>query len=190
MKKISKLIFQQLILSSLILIIPFQANAQWDHHNCNHDNRDRNSWGHEKWEHGRGDHDRRFEWDNRYKPLSSRYEYQGMNHDSYHQNYPSSYNYNTNYPYNNYNYNYRPHTYDNYSPKSIIREGVQTGRLSDREVADLRDHQREVEQRKDSYLADGKLSWKESQKLQADENSFQKEINHELNDGEKRRGYY
>lgn len=87
--------------------------------------------------------------------------------------------YSSNYhPY--YGYGYRNYGYD------PIREGVRSGRLSDREARELRRDEWEIREKANAYSADGRITQRERDKLVDAERDFRKDLNHELYDGERR----
>ena len=67
-----------------------------------------------------------------------------------------------------------------------IAYGVRSGRLSQREEQDLRRRLAELERDRARYYRDGFLSRNEREDLWDDSRDFQDELNHNLNDGEKR----
>jgi hypothetical protein len=67
--------------------------------------------------------------------------------------------------------------------------GVKSGRLSDREVRDLREAQWELRQKEREYWSDGSLSRREQEDLWDSYRDYRKELNHNLNDGEWRPKY-
>jgi len=67
-----------------------------------------------------------------------------------------------------------------------IGYGVRSGQLSYREEAELRNQRANIERERYQYYRDGKLSRGEREDLSSDYREYQKDLNHELNDGEKR----
>lgn len=72
------------------------------------------------------------------------------------------------------------------SDQSWIREGVRDGRLSSAEVNELRQDQREIRQQEARYLQDGRLTQKERESLEDRHSDYRAQLEHELNDGERR----
>lgn len=105
------------------------------------------------------------------QPYSSNYYWQNDGHNSY------------------YNYS-RPTSYWNSGTNlnsAGLWQGVRSGRLSDREVYELRNEQRKLSQEEARYRADGWLSTFERRDLYNDYRSYNQKLQHELNDGEYRR---
>jgi hypothetical protein len=92
--------------------------------------------------------------------------------------YRPSYSYN-----NNYNNNYRR------PDDRLISYGVQSGRLSPRELEDLRRDQQNIQREEQKYLSDGYLDSRERNDLYKDKEAYKKDLYHELNDGERRTFY-
>ena len=72
------------------------------------------------------------------------------------------------------------------SADTQIRQGINSGRLSSREVSELRQKEAEIRRKEIALLRDGHLSSSERGEIQGNINEFNKKLNHELNDGEKR----
>jgi hypothetical protein len=95
--------------------------------------------------------------------------------------------------YNNHNY------YPNYSPdyrrpgfgwsgngNDAIQRGIQSGRLSRDEARELERDQYQLQAKQRAYLADGIVTKREREDLDDARHDFYKDLNHELNDGERR----
>ena len=67
-----------------------------------------------------------------------------------------------------------------------IAYGIHSGRLSHDEVRELREDQRDIREKRDEYLRDGYLSQRERDSLRDEYADYQKDLRHELNDGERR----
>ena len=67
-----------------------------------------------------------------------------------------------------------------------IQRGIHSGRLSNREVSDLREDQRDIRRKEMEYRSDGYLSSKERKDLAGDYREFREDLDHEMNDGERR----
>lgn len=83
-----------------------------------------------------------------------------------------------------YGNNFYHHDYG--SSDDAIRRGIQSGRLSRDEVRELRDKEHDLQRERAEYLADGRLSRHEREDLRDDYQDFFGDLNHELNDGERR----
>lgn len=81
-------------------------------------------------------------------------------------------------------YHYRNNNY--YHQGSGLRNGIYTGQLSRREVADLRDKKRAIQQEAWLYRSDGRFSKGEREDLRRDIADYREDLHHELNDGERR----
>ena len=66
-----------------------------------------------------------------------------------------------------------------------LRQGYYDGRLSSRELRDLREKQQELEREQIKYQRDGWISRSERGELDHDYREFYGSLNHELNDGER-----
>jgi hypothetical protein len=82
-------------------------------------------------------------------------------------------------------HDFRPNRYGADSSRDIW-DGIRSGKLSKREVEDLRRDEQNI-RREDRLSADGYLSQREREDLQKDRHAFSKDLDHELNDGEYRR---
>lgn len=71
-----------------------------------------------------------------------------------------------------------------------IRYGVRSGQLSNREVRELEERRRQIQLDAAAYRADGRLSNRERNELREDIRDYREKLNHELNDGERRRIRY
>jgi len=81
----------------------------------------------------------------------------------------------------------RHHNYGNQSfMHNPLARGVQSGRLSRDEVRDLNRNAVELQHKKRGYLADGRLTRWERADLQDDQRDYYKDLQHQLNDGERR----
>jgi hypothetical protein len=67
-----------------------------------------------------------------------------------------------------------------------VRNGIRSGRLSDDEIRDLREHENDVRREEARYMSDGYLSRSEMEDLRGDYNSLNRDLQHQLNDGERR----
>ena len=67
-----------------------------------------------------------------------------------------------------------------------IWQGYSSGRLSPREVLELREKAQDVRRQEISYRSDGRLSDRERRDLQGEYQDFYHDLSHELNDGERR----
>lgn len=72
------------------------------------------------------------------------------------------------------------------SGNNAIWYGVKSGRLSNREVWELQNKAQNIEWEERNYLSDGRLNWWEREDLRNDIHDYDKSMNHELNDGERR----
>jgi len=94
-------------------------------------------------------------------------------------------------PESNYRYNYN-YGQERYRGDPVIQQGIASGRLSQAEVRDLREKKRDLEEERREFLADGYLSKNERKDLEKDYRKYNKDVNHELNDGERAspRGFF
>lgn len=118
-------------------------------------------------------------------PSRTRYQYHGnsgFGHSNYGNYGNHGYGY-SNFGRNSYRSNYNS-PYD-----GAIWNGIRTGRLSNDEVRELREDQRELREKEIAYRSDGRLTQRERNDLRDEYNDYKKDLNHELNDGEKRRSY-
>lgn len=67
-----------------------------------------------------------------------------------------------------------------------LSHGVRTGQLSRAEVAELRDKREQLARQEWRYRRDGYLSRSEREDLRDDYQDYQRDLRHELNDGERR----
>ena len=104
--------------------------------------------------------------------------------------YGNTYGYGYGHGYSNGNYgnrgNSRNDRWGGRNSNDPIAYGVQSGRLSHDEVRELREDQRDIREKRDAYLRDGHLSPRERDSLQDEYADYQKDLRHELNDGERR----
>lgn len=144
---------------AVLLTVPALAQADWK----KGDNGLHKGWYKHDWKDHKNDHD----------------------HD-YHSRYDNDHRYS----YNNYNYNhyngpsYFSSPFQQQSAFAMSR-GTESGRLSSREVWELRDKQREIQNREAAYRRDGYLSGSERDKLNDDIRDYWKKYDHEYNDGER-----
>lgn len=85
-----------------------------------------------------------------------------------------------------YNFHRRGYEPTRWSGYNAISSGIHSGRLSNDEVRELRRDQYEIQQKQRAYYSDGYLSRSERQDLQDARDDYYKDLNHELNDGERR----
>ncbi len=82
-------------------------------------------------------------------------------------------------------YPFRPtYQYDPY--QDSIRRGIATGQLSEREARELLKDNRDLRLEEARYWSDGRLSRDEQRDLWKDRREFEKDLNHELKDKERR----
>jgi hypothetical protein len=67
-----------------------------------------------------------------------------------------------------------------------IAQGINSGRLSQKEARELQRKAFEIHRKERMYLFDGHYSWRERADLKAERHDFYKDLKHELNDGERR----
>ncbi len=129
----------------------------------------------------------------KYCPPYSSHSYYGPRDYNYGSNSPrpGQYSYGYGYGYNNAprgNYGWgNSRGNDNYAYNDAIRNGVRSGLLSNSEVRELREDQRDIRQKEARYRSDGYLSPREREALRDDYREFREDLNHELRDGERRR---
>ena len=75
------------------------------------------------------------------------------------------------------------------SASNLIRQGVQDGRLSPREQQELWGQARNIRWQEAQFERDGYLSAREREQLEDRREDFYRDLRHELNDGEFRRGW-
>lgn len=98
------------------------------------------------------------------------------------------------YGWNSYGWSsYGRNSYNRYGRHSFgrdfeIQQGIRNGRLSNAEVRDLIDKKRDLKRRQDQYWSDGRLTKGERNDLKKDYRDYYKDLNHQLNDGERGRG--
>lgn len=73
-----------------------------------------------------------------------------------------------------------------YRTDNLIRNGIRSGALSRDEVRDIREDQRDIREKEQRYWSDGWLSPRERKDLRGDYRDLNKDIRHNLNDGERR----
>ena len=81
------------------------------------------------------------------------------------------------------NYQYRD---SNRYSDSAIWNGVKSGRLTKNEARELRQDEFQIQRKEAAYRSDGVLTKKERNDLKDERKDFYKDLNHELNDGERR----
>ncbi len=152
---------QKMAMVAVVLLMPASAHADHSRHHCDNDGR--------------------------YHGNSANYNYGNY----------SGYGYSNN-PYYSNNYGYYPYPPRDYNRKPVnylwqrnggdyqINEGIRDGALSWREVRDLQNEHRALGQRETIYWADGYLSPAERESLHDSYHKFEHDLNHELNDGERR----
>ena len=72
---------------------------------------------------------------------------------------------------------------------SALGWGVRSGALSNAELRELRGKQQSLRKEEAAYWADGRLDKHEAKDLRNDYRDFRNDLQHELNDGERRESY-
>ncbi len=86
-------------------------------------------------------------------------------------------------------YSHQPY-YKKSPYNDAISYGVKSGRLSRDEVSELYEKSSDIRQKEHAYWSDGYLSKKEREKLSDMRDDYNKDLRHELNDGEKRKSFW
>ena len=80
-------------------------------------------------------------------------------------------------------YRYEPHY------EGAVMQGLRSGALTRSEAEELKDRQRDIERTRYSYESDGRLSAYERHNLNEKMRDYERNLNHNLNDGERSYGY-